>query len=139
MALRDVLREIRDQGGYDGSGPEPVVSLELFFDGNEDEASIAPNVEPHPGVANIARVLRGIRARADVHHVLVGVSEVMGDDEWPFADHVYVVTSASDDTIDDWADALGCDEPGEGWWTDSPPRNAPSVPPGARVITLWWD
>lgn len=139
MALRDVHAEIARLGGYRGSGPEPLLSLDLFFDGNEDEASIACNLEPHPGVANIASVLRAIRARADVQDVLVGISEVMSEDEWPFASHVYVLTSAPPDDWEDWAERLGTDPPSEGWSQSGPPVNVPPISRGARVVTLWWD
>lgn len=139
MSRSELLREIDRLGGYEGSGPEPLVSLELFFDGNEDEASIACNLEPHPGVGEIAGVLRGIRARPDVLDVLVGINEVMSDEEWPFSDHVYVITTASDAAVEKWAKTLQCDAPSEGWWNDAAPVNAPNVPSGARVVVLWWD
>jgi len=39
--LSDLLAEIDRRGGYEtGVGPEPVVSLELFFEGNDDLGSI---------------------------------------------------------------------------------------------------
>jgi hypothetical protein len=139
MALRDVHREIARLGGYGGTGPEPLLSLELFFEGNDDEGSIAPNLGNHPGVAHFASVLLEIRARPDVDDVLVGVSEVMSEDEWPYASHVYVVTSAPERDVDEWVELLVCDPPGDGWWNDAPPVNAPPIPGGSRIVMLWWD
>ena len=94
--LEELHAEISRQGGYDhGAGPEPVVSLELFFDGNEDPASIGCNLSDHPGPARFYEVLSTIRDRPEVHSVWVGVSDVIEPDDWPFSDHVYVVTTAS--------------------------------------------
>jgi hypothetical protein len=138
--LTDLHADIEGQGGYDdGAGPEPVVSLELFFDGNDDPASIGCNLSDHPGPAHFYSVLSGIRDRPDVASVWVGVSEVMGPDEWPFSDHVYVVTSASAAEVESWADSLGADMPGDDWWNDGPPLRQIEVPPHARLVTLWWD
>lgn len=46
--LAELHGEIGRQGGYeDGTGAEPVVGLELFFDGNEDPGSIGCNLSDH--------------------------------------------------------------------------------------------
>ena len=40
--------------------------------------------------------MRRLRARPDVDDVLVGITEDMGDDAWPFADTVFVLTHRAD-------------------------------------------
>ncbi len=60
----------------------PVVPLDLFFDGNDDPASFAPNLEPHPGTARIHDVLRSIEQRPDVSAVAVQMDEVVEPPEW---------------------------------------------------------
>jgi hypothetical protein len=138
--LAELHAEIARQGGYDdGSGPEPVVSLELFFDGNEDPGSIGCNLSDHPGPARFYGVLSAVRDRPEVYSVWVGISEVIGPDEWPFSDHVYVVTTTSPAEVRSWAAALRPEEPGEDWWNDVPPLQEIEVPPHARLVTLWWD
>ena len=138
--LPDLRAEIDRQGGYEtGDGPEPVVSLELFFEGNDDLGSIGCNLVDHPGIPEFFAVLRDLRDRVEVHDVLVGISEVLGPDEWPFADHVYVVTSASARQVENWAARLRPDEPGSDWWNGVPPAREISLPAGMRLVTLWWD
>ncbi|MBU2662668.1 hypothetical protein KOI35_04035 [Actinoplanes bogorensis] len=139
--LPDLLAEIASQGGYEsGFGPEPVVSLESFFEGNDDLGSIGSNLADHPGVQQFFTVLRHVRERPEVHDVWVGISEVMGDDEWPFSNHVYVVTSASADELLRWTTALSPEpEIASGWWNDVPPLKSIPVSAGMRVLTLWWD
>ena len=139
MSLANLLAEIELQGGYEGVGPEPVVSLEQFFEDNVDLGSIGGNLNPHPGIATFYRVLREIRDRPDVDDVLVGISEVLENGEWPFANHVYVITTASPADVTKWAAPLDSDEPGSGWWNGAPPRWPIQVPGDAHIVTLWWD
>jgi hypothetical protein len=140
VALANLLAEIELQGGYEGVGPEPVVSLEQFFDGNIDLGSIGGNLGDHPGMDTFFRVLREIRDRPDVYDVLVGITEVEDDElSWPYSDHVYVITTATVDAVANWAKPLEADQPGEGWWNGAPPRWPIQVPEDAHIVTLWWD
>ena len=69
------------------------------------------------------------------------ISEVMADDEWPFADIAYVITAADAATIAGAAAGLGCEVQAlhEHTWQTDAPAGAPAVPHGAHVIELWWD
>src|SRR5215217_6514946 len=87
----DLIARIDELGGEDAY---PVVPLELFFDGNDDAASFAPNLEPHPGIATIYDVLRSIEQRPDVSAVAVQIAEVLDPPDWPYASSVYVITSS---------------------------------------------
>lgn len=137
--LARLLARIDELGGGDA---RPVVPLDLFFDGNDDVGSIGPNLDPHPGVDTFHRVLRGIQARPDVADVVLQVSEVMAEDEWPFVDAAYVITTASEEEVHAWAADLEPDPPVADpttWLDASPPPGAPEVPDGYRVVTLYWD
>ena len=138
--LAKLLAEIERQGGYvHGVGAEPVVDLELCFDGNDDPGSIGSNLIDHPGPAHLYAVLRSIRDRPDVHGVWIGISEVMAPDEWPFSDHVYVVSTAQAAEVTKWAAALQSHEPGGVWWNRVPPARPIAIAPDARLVTVWWD
>jgi hypothetical protein len=141
FVLPELLAEIERQGRYESAtGAEPVVSLEAFFSGNDDVGSIGCNLTEHPGVDLFFTVLRDVRERPEVHDVWVGISEVVAEDEWPFSDHVYVVTSASADDVLRWTSALDPEpEVASGWWNDVPPAKRLLVPAGMRIVTLWWD
>jgi hypothetical protein len=130
--LNDLLAEIELQDRQ-----EPLVGLELFFEGNDDLASIGPNLIDHPGVAYFYATLRAVRDRPDVYGVWVAIDEVMPEGEWPFTNHVYVVTSAPPGEVDRWVQDLQADEPGDaGWFDEMPPV---PIPDGARLVLLWWD
>jgi hypothetical protein len=116
----------------------PLVSLELFFAGNNDLASIGCNLADHPGVDRFRDVLLNIRARADVNDVLVAITDEMTGDEWPFSDTVVIVTSASTDDVRTWVDELVPDDVMDP--DQFPLTNLPcQIPPGMRHVAVWWD
>jgi hypothetical protein len=138
-SLERLRARIQELGGQDAY---PVVPLELFFAGNDDPASIGPNLDPHPGVGTFDQVLREIRDRPEVSDVVLQVSEVLeGESEWPFVEAAYVITSAPADDVHEWAAELRPDPPAEGatWLYASPPPGAPPIPAGQHVVTLYWD
>jgi hypothetical protein len=136
-----LLARIDELGGEEAY---PVVSLDLFFDGNDDPASIGPNLDPNPGVRTFERVLRGIRERPDVADVVLQIDEVM-ENEWPYAQAAYVITTASAQDVHEWAAELQPDELVEDedeippWLGRPTPPGAPEVPDGHKVVTLFWD
>jgi hypothetical protein len=146
--LQQLLDRIDELGGHDAY---PVVPLDLFFEGNDDPASFAPNLDPHPGIANIHGVLRSIEERPDVSAVVVQIDEVLDPPEWPYASSVYVVTSADAVDVHEWAASLEPDELSSDvrenyGWGDYPgrsretaPPGAPSIPPAHRPVILFWD
>ena len=69
----------------------PLVAIERYFDGNDDEASIGCNLMKHPGIDAFRRALVGLTKRADVEAVYALISEVdPGQGVWPFTDTVVV-------------------------------------------------
>lgn len=136
----ELIDKITQQGDpTDPATPSPVVSLEDFFEGNDDLGSIGCNLTDHPGTDGFYKVLRDVRSRADVQDVLVEIYEIMeGDDEWPFAERVYIISSADPDDVRVWLSALDPSEIEEGWVGEAPPA-APAIQPGMRVLAAWWD
>jgi hypothetical protein len=148
-AHRRLQHVLWEQAGHAIPDEGVLVSIDLFFTDNHDVGSIAPNlvegdpnpVMRHPGVDAIRRRLEEIRARPDVIDVLVDVMvewEEYPEGEWPYAQAIQVVTTASPETVDSWIEGLNADPCGEasgpGGWV-----NPPEVPAGYRIITIWWD
>jgi hypothetical protein len=121
-------------GPHRASDPYPVVSLEDLFEGNNDPGSIACNlwVSYRLGVAGWYQILKLIRHRPDVQDVMVEIFESPDDDTWPASDRIYIITSASEDDVESWVEALHPDEIAEGY-IDEVPSGAPLLQPGMKV------
>jgi hypothetical protein len=148
---RDALWElIRTQLA---AAPEllPVVSFEAFFEGNDEEDSIAPNQvgSGRPPLAEMYATLKQIAARADVQAVLVSIHDdslyylERGDTYgepygWPAAEHVILITTAAREEVERWVEDFGADSVDDGWPAAKHPA-APVPAPGHRVYTVVWD
>ena len=133
-----LIDRIEAQGLAPGGQPSPVVSLEEFFEGNDDTGSIGCNLSL-PGPQYFYDILKGIRSRPGVQDVLVAITDLdAGDDFWPFSDRVYVLADASAEGVATWAEALQPDTVEEGI-TDGKPDIAVEVKPGFTRYRLWWD
>ena len=75
-----------------------ALSLEEFFDGNDDDTSIGCNLHPRLGLDIFRAELERFRDRDDVSGVWVVVSQ-WDEPDWPFSDRIVVATSLSNDAI----------------------------------------
>jgi hypothetical protein len=129
----------------------PVVSFEAFFEGNDEEDSIAPNQvgSGRPPLAEMYATLKQIAARADVQAVLVSIHDdslyylERGDTYgepygWPAAEHVILITTAAREEVERWVEDFGADSVDDGWPAAKHPA-APVPAPGHRVYTVVWD
>jgi hypothetical protein len=73
--------------------PRPLVTLEEYFSGNDDQASIGDLDRQAFTPEQFFTVLKVIRARADVHDVRVEVKPPKTPDGWPSTDTIWIVTS----------------------------------------------
>jgi hypothetical protein len=134
-----LIAKIKAIGVSDESGHEAVVGIEDFFDGNDDLGSIGANLPQHPGLARFRAELSSIRDRADVSDLVIAIWEV--DDreggDWPYAEKVYLATSADDEAVEAWFQPLAPDE----IWDVQPEtlRPSPELEPGHRLLAVWWD
>ena len=126
----------------------PAVSLEEFFEGNTDEASIGVNLpeEKHIGLAGFQRALSAIRERPDVQGVFLELTEIPEPDEqadadiWPTACVAFVVTSAPRSDVSEWVASLHPRDISEGWCVQ-PSVKTPiadvDLSPGMRPLRVW--
>jgi hypothetical protein len=130
------IRSLRDFNDY--AAPDPIVSLEEFFVGNEDTGSMGCNLTDHPGMATFYEELKTVRQRPDVQGVFVAIHELDEDTVWPFSECVYVLTSAPAAEVSKWVQKLQPSEVSDGWLYKMPP-NAPQLKDGMRAVSCWWD
>lgn len=120
--------------------PFPLVTLEEFFEGNDDYGSIGCNLNPMLGPEYFFEILKRIRSRPNVQTILVEVIEVDPDypSAWPFADSIYIFTDAALDEVAQWAAPLKPDAIGEGFSNGKHGR-APEMISDFKCYSLWWD
>jgi hypothetical protein len=136
---RELIRKVQAQGLPSSEAPLPVVSLEDFFLGNSDCGSIGCNLSNNPGPQVFFKSLKAVRDDDSVQEILVEVNEIVEDAQtWPFADRVYLLSSAAIDQVRSWLMPLRPDEVSEGWANGIPPA-APALKPGVKVYAAWWD
>ena len=122
----------------------PVVDFNLFFEGNGEEESIAPNGWGYgrPPIHEMYSRFKTIALRTDVHQILVGLHHEWNDaeyaDTYPPAGNVHIFTSAGREDVEQWIDGLGADGVVVGW-AQGQPVNAPALPPGDVVYSVCWD
>ncbi|PHV20872.1 hypothetical protein CSQ92_15900 [Janthinobacterium sp. BJB446] len=132
---------------YDGDAP-PVIDLDLYFAGNTDEESIAPNQWGYgrPPIAQLYERFREIAARPDVEKVLVGLHQDWCDygeadvdaKRFPPAENVHIFTSARQDEVARWIAGMEADGVIPGW-PYGKPDNAPDPSQGYTVLSVCWD
>ena len=136
---KELVEKIRSQRDFkDYKAPDPIVSLEEFFNGNEDLGSIGCNLTEHPGLDRFYTELKAIRERPDVQDVFVAIHEIDQETTWPYSECVYILTSARPQEVAAWVKKLQPSEVSEGWLYGKPP-NAPKLKDGMKVISCWWD
>ena len=131
----------------DGDTP-PVVDLDLYFAGNADEESIAPNQWGYgrPPIAQLYDRFREIAARPEVEKVLVGLHQDWCDydeDEvaagrFPPAENVHLFTRAKVEEVEGWIAGMEADGVIAGW-PYGKPANAPAPSEGYSVLSVCWD
>ena len=134
--LKSLLKKIHELAG---DGPEDNVCVDAleFLDGNEDPGSIGCNLEDHPGLDKFRSVVGAARKRPEVSAILARISEVMGEEDFPFTDTLLVCTSAPARQVASWFKDLSPDEvfPAE---TDEL-VGLPKAPAGHKWHSVWWD
>jgi hypothetical protein len=116
-----------------------AVSLEEFFIGNDDPASIWCNLQSPLSPDRIFDILKGMRDRGNVADVFILVKQYDGgEEEWPSSDTVYVITPADPGEVLSWLDREYA--PDEYWLVTKPGElKKLRIPDGMHAIGLWWD
>jgi len=139
----ELIRKFKAQNLLEPQGrwtPLPVVSLEDFFDGNDDYGSIGCNLleREHPGPKGFYAVLKEIRDCRDVQDILVEIYEIE-EQEWPYSERLYILATAQLDTVTEWMKPLSPSEVSEGHPWSRMPLALPELQPGVTLFTAWWD
>jgi hypothetical protein len=117
----------------------PMLTLEEFFEGNDDGGSIWCNLQEAPEPDEVYTMLKAIRSRPEVDAVYIMVTQHDGPGSWPFSDTVWVVTSTDPDAVVEWLpEGFRPDDCWEGV-PDHFNVEAVPVPEGKKLVALWYD
>jgi hypothetical protein len=119
--------------------PEPqIVSIERFFDGNDDLGSIGCNLPNHPAVDSFRDVLTCLLRRPDVQAVYAQIAEIdPGDDCWPFTDTILVVGAIPAEELRGAVNSLEPSEVATAEHFGISPSIAKKY--SSPVLAVWWD
>lgn len=122
----------------DFSKPRPLVTLEEFFEGNDDRSSIGCNLSDQPTPDEFYKMLRAIRDQPEVVSVVVEVKDLEDPDGWPSTDTIWIVSRWSRQDLESFVpDRYRPDE-----WIAYPPDHAIEklrVPIEMNAIGMWYD
>jgi hypothetical protein len=125
----NLIQNVKKQGG---PKKKVLVSLEDFFDGNNDERSIG-HMNNHPGIDVFSKTLYSLRDNKDVEDVLIEIKDIkMG--HWPKADMVYITSCLKYEYIKNFLKALKYDE----FFTHADDIKQLDAPEGYSTIAVWW-
>jgi hypothetical protein len=115
-----------------------IVSIERFFDGNEDPGSIGCNLTEHPGIDLFRDTLTGLLRRPDVQAVYAQIAELdPGQGSWPFTDTLFIAGTLPVEVLRQLLSSL---QPDEVSVCES--SQIPAVIRAnhdAPVLSVWWD
>ena len=139
----ELIRKIRKVQGHAPRPKEILISLEDFFDGNDEApCGLLANTRVHLSAPQVAEHLRQVRSRADVSGCFIRFYDYDDAldfaDAWVNSDTVYVVSSAGVDEIASWFAPL---EPSDVRVEQDVEAfaNAPTIPAGHAMVAVWWD
>lgn len=122
----------------DFTRPRPLVTLEEFFEGNDDPGSIGYDLPDGPSPPEFYAFLSTLRGHAEIADVRIEVKDLEDSDGWPSTDTVWFVTSLTQAGLEGHFDERV--RPDE--WLRYPPRHPVEplrIPPGMQGIAAWYD
>jgi hypothetical protein len=140
-ALKQLVERINQNGDLrDQEIPRPLVTLEDFFEGNNDSGSIGYNLNPPPSPQEFYDLFRSIREKSEVYDVRVMVNGQEEPNSWPWSDTIWLVTSAKPDRVKDWlGEHFQADDLVIGFELDNRKLEEYQLPEGMNAIGVWWD
>ncbi|MFN0031621.1 MAG: hypothetical protein ACKVOR_05625 [Flavobacteriales bacterium] len=117
---------------------EVAVSVDEFFDGNDDEGSIGANLYPEqPSLKTFSNTFKSMLASDRVENIFIRIADAE-DTNWFYTDTVYVVADATMDEVTEMLKGL---QPTEIYsdWMYGKPVNISDVTADKKIYSVWWD
>ncbi len=144
IVKRNIIVKKYDLLNFPNLKEPTLLSIDEFFDGNNDEASIAPNLIEKPKVSEYYKVLKKISENPKVSASFVKLNEVMiyddgklNDNEWFFSDMIYIIGDLTKEEIKEATKSLKPDE--VEYEEEMLIQKIDSNYKDKKVVYIWWD
>jgi len=142
LEARQKLIDWIDSIGHSYS-TETAIPLDLYFAGNTEQFCIITcNTSKGISAERLHKELCAIRDRDDVESIFVRFTSyddaLVDEDTWINSDTVWIVTTASAEHVSEWVGDL-CPSDVYEEVVDDSFVNPPAIPPGYRMVAVWWD
>jgi len=121
-----------------------LLTIDEFFDGNNDEASIAPNLETKRPMTEYYKILKEladnpktIDAFAELKDVMIYDNGQLNDNEWFYTDVIYFVGDLTKEEIKEATKTLQPDE--VEYDTENRIKGLSEKYKDKKVVYVWWD
>ncbi len=117
---------------------EVFISVEDFFDGNEDTGSIGANIYPNPpSLQEFNNTLTAIKNNSKTYAILIRIADIE-DTDWLYSDMILLAGNYSLSEVKKLFKQLKPDEIYEGNMYNGP-SNLPIIDPSVKQYSIWWD
>jgi hypothetical protein len=124
---------------------QPVLlTVDEFFDGNNDEASIAPNLETKQPMKEYYKILKGladnpktIDAFAELKDVMIYDNGQLDDNEWFYTDIIYLIGDLTKEEIKEATKSLQPDK--VEYDMENRIKGLSEKYKDKNVVYVWWD
>lgn len=141
---RDLLIEKYDLLDYANSEQPVFMSIDEFFDGNNDWASIAPNLISKPAPKEYYATLKNFSSKYKDIDILVEIKDVIiyedgqpGKDEWFYTDIIYFIGNITKEQVLEETKHLLPDE--VGYDTENKSLQQNEKYRNKNIVYIWWD
>lgn len=109
------------------------ISIEDFFEGNYVQGSFAANACTNEiDVEEFYKIFKDIKTKENVKELYIEICDVGVEEEWPYSDTAFIVTSANEEEINNW---FGDAYPSE----INEHVSLKELEDGYKLYCLWWD
>jgi len=124
---------------------QPVfLTVDEFFDGNNDEASIAPNLDKKPSMVEYYKILKmlsqdpkTVDAFAEIKDVMIYDNGKLNDNEWFYTDIIYFVGNLTKEEVKEATKNLLPDQ--VEYDTENRIKGLNEKDKDKKVVYVWWD
>lgn len=120
------------------------LTLDEFFNGNNDDASIAPNLDTKLKVSEYYKTLKNIEndkdiqgAYAELKDVMIYENNQLNDNEWFYTDVIYFIGELTKEEIAKRVKKLQPDE--VEYIVDERLSGLSKEYKGKKIVYVWWD